>query len=350
MSGMKRVAEFRQQWRGDLSDYVTAIAWSSKGIFAASSAAGEILLGSPTEQTTLRSGDDRSIDCLAFSPDGQLLASGGQNGQVQIWRIGQAEPLTTLETRSWVDRLAWSPTSNQLAFSLGRYVQVWDAQAGEVVTTLNFAASSVLDLDWRSDGQFLALGGYQGTIVWRASDWDEDPIVLETPSASVAIAWSPDRTYLAQGNLDSTIALFEWGNPAPWLMQGFPGKVRKLAWSQVSTRSKAPLLASASGASVVLWERDADEQIGWNSDVLANHDRTVQAIAFQPKTLLLASAAEDGWLALWQQGRLIQSFNDAPDGFSTLAWHPQGQQLAAGGCNGELIVWQQAGQGFGQRK
>ncbi|NEQ22576.1 MAG: WD40 repeat domain-containing protein [Microcoleus sp. SIO2G3] len=347
---MKRTfAEFRQQWRGSLSDYVTAIAWSSKGVLAASSAAGEITLWSPTDQTALPAGEKQSIDCLAFSPDGQFLAAGGQEGQVKIWRVGQSEPLTTLETRSWVDRLAWSPTANQLAFSRGRDAQVWDAQAGEVVTTLNFAASSVLDLDWRSDGKFLALGGYQGAIVWNAQDWDADSTALETPSASVAIAWSPDRTYLAQGNLDRTIALFEWGNPAPWLMQGFPGKVRRLAWSQISTRSKAPLLASTSGTAVVIWEHDADERIGWSSDTLANHTQTVQAIAFQPKTLLLASAAEDGWLALWQQGRLMQSFNDALDGFSCLAWHPQGQQLAAGGCSGELIIWQQAGQGFGRR-
>ncbi|MBD2090189.1 WD40 repeat domain-containing protein [Microcoleus sp. FACHB-1515] len=345
---MKRYSEFRQQWRGSLSDYVTAIAWSVQGHLAASSAAGEIVVWSPSGLITLPSAG-QSIDCLAFSPDGQFLAVGGQDGQVKIWRLGESQPIATLKNRSWVDRLAWSPTENQLAFSLGRYAQVWDAEANAVAATLSFEASSVLDLDGRSDGKFLALCGYQGGQVWNAHDWDEEPTAIATASATIAIAWSPDCTYIAQGNLDNTIALNEWGNPAPWLMQGFPGKVRRLAWSQISTRSKAPLLASASGAAVVLWERDADERIGWNSDTLANHDRTVQAIAFQPKTLLLASAAEDGWLALWQQGRLMQSFNDAPDGFSGLAWHPHGQQLAAGGCSGELIIWQQTGQGFGRQ-
>jgi hypothetical protein len=60
-----------------------------------------------------------------------------------------------------------------------------------------------------------------------------------------------------------------------------------------------PMLASCSGAAVVVWERDRDERIGWASRILGNHQGVVQAIAFQPGSLLLASAAEDSWVALW---------------------------------------------------
>ena len=35
---------FRSHWRGSLSEYVTAVAWSSDGLLAASSAAGEVVL------------------------------------------------------------------------------------------------------------------------------------------------------------------------------------------------------------------------------------------------------------------------------------------------------------------
>lgn len=85
--------------------------------------------------------------------------------------------------------------------------------------------------------------------------------------------------------------------------------------------------------------------------VLGNHQGMVRAIAFQPGSLLLASASEDGWLA-WHQGtRLIQSLSSASDGFSCLTWHPQGHQLAAGGINGKVLIWSQArrGQGFSRR-
>lgn len=353
----KTQLQFEHTWGGELSDYITAIAWSPDGRYlAASSAAGEVsLFAAPTFQATSLQGETgQSVDYLAFSHDGQFLAIGGQDGQVKVWSLLSAlpEPIAQLENKSvWVDRLCWSPTTHELAFSLGKYVQVWDVDTQEVVTTLNFGASTVLDLDWRRDGKYLALAGYQGARVWNTADWDADEEALEIPSATVAIAWSPDNQFIAQGNLDNSLTVIEWGNPSPWLMRGFPGKVRQLAWSQVPTKIGVPMLASCSGGTVVVWERDRDERVGWANRVLGNHEATVQAIAFQPGSLLLASAAEDGWVALWHRGnRLIQGLTGASDGFSCLTWHPQGHQLAAGGRNGELLVWSQTmrGQGFGR--
>jgi WD40 repeat protein len=362
-SGLKQHSEFVPHWQGMLSDYVTAIAWSPNGnALAASSAAGEVVvyLGAGTVQEMLyQSVDGGSVDCLAFSHDGQFLAAGGQTGQTNIWRM-QANPpelIATVDTTvnnapAWVDRMAWSPTQNLLAFSLGKSVQVWDATLGAVTTTLDFATSSVLDLTWHPDGQRLSVGGYQGVKIWTAADWNESPYLLTIPSASVAIAWSPDGKYIASGNLDRTITVLEWDNPHPWVMRGFPGKIRQLAWSDVPPKADASLLASASVEGIVVWEKQEDESLGWAGRVLTGHEGMVQSIHFQPDALLLASAAADGWICLWHKAKqLAQVLEGAPDGFSGLAWHPKGQQLAAGGQNGELLIWSKIlrGQGFGQR-
>lgn len=183
----------------------------------------------------------------------------------------------------------------------------------------------------------------------------------------MAIAWSPDGKYIASGNLDRTITVLEWENPLskavspatatekpllPWVMRGFPGKIRQLAWSDVLTKVGASLLASASAEGIVVWEKQEDESSGWEGRVLAGHEETVQSIQFQPNSFLLASAAADGWICLWQQAkRQTQVLNGAPSGFSCLSWHPQGQQMAAGGQNGEVFIWSKVlrGQGFGQR-
>lgn len=334
-------------WQGELADYITAIAWSPDGqSLAFCSAAGEVGLYTVTAQTVqyLQSATGRSVDCLAISPDGQFLAVGGQDGAVKIWHMhaAQADPIITLENGSaWVDRLQWHPTMNQLAFGLGRYVQIWDAESDDIVTTLNFASSSVLGMDWHPSGQWIALCGHRGAQVWNATDWDDDPQVLEIPSASVAIAWSTDGLYLADGNLDSTLTVVEWSRPQhPWVMQGFPGKVRQLAWSQQLTQTGAPLLATSSSESIVIWERSIDESVGWANQVLDAHEGIIQAIAFQPQSLLLASAAEDGCVCLWQESQeLVQVLEGSPHGLSCLAWHPRGSLLAAGGQAGEIRVW-----------
>ena len=352
--------QFDLHWRGTLADYVTEIAWSPDGqTLAVSDAAGEVMLWhSDKEFDTLQASNSTSLDCIAFSWDGQFLAVGGQDGRVKVWRWRENELIATLENApAWVDKLAWSPSTNQLAFSLGRYVQVWDADTSNIEVTLNFDNSSVLGIDWCPNGQYLAIAGYQGVKIWHTQDWNEDPDLIAIPSASVAIAWSTDGKYLAAGNMDRTITVVEMlnltslQNSYPWVMRGFPGKIRHLAWSDAQTQLDAPLLASSSIEGIVVWER-ADDNLGWDSRLLHKHTGVVQAIAFQPGSCLLASAAEDGWLCLWHKGKhLAQILDHAKSGLSCLAWHPQGRQIAAGSQEGELLIWSKAtrGEGFGRR-
>ncbi|MEM1427337.1 MAG: WD40 repeat domain-containing protein, partial [Cyanobacteria bacterium P01_H01_bin.130] len=242
----------------------------------------------------------------------------------------------------------------------GRHVGVWNAadqnaadqNAADqsVVTTLNFDASSVLDLAWHPRGDRLSVSGNQVIKTWQRQGWDDDPIVLETGIASDAIAWSLDGHYFAAGNNDRSVMMWKGGDPHPWHMQGFPGKVRQLAWSMAATSLGSPMLASMSGQTVTVSTQSADPSTGWKTKPLDTHQRTVSAIAFQPNTLLLASAAEDGRLCLWHGGiHLAQTLEHQSTEFSCLAWSPSGKAIAAGGSQGELLLWAEIapGKGFG---
>jgi WD40 repeat protein len=356
--GEKSKILYQQQWQGNLSEYITQVAWSPNGLLAASSAAGEVVLWQYDSLITLLPAGLASIDCLAFSADGKFLAAGGQDGKVRVWQITSSfskekldlEEVFTLDNESkWVDKLSWSPICNQLAFSLGRYVQIWDADTQTVVTTLPFTNSSVLDLAWRPDGKNIAIAGDGGVKVWDTNNWDDDPYLIDMPSASIVTAWSEDSKYIASGNLDNTVTVLEYGSHLPWIMRGFPGKISNLTWSQ-SLANHAPLLAASSMEGIVVWKKETDDEDGWNADVLTLHNDKVQALKFHPHSLLLASAADDGWLGLWTKAKQVgQILEGAPHGFSSLAWSKDGQQLAAGGRDGELIIWSESkrGRGFG---
>ena len=345
MLRIKKQNLFKQLWATCLSDYVTAVAWSPDGTqLAASSDAGEVMLYTSTtgESTCLQSSQGESVDALAISADGQFLAAGGQAGTVWIWQIDGDSPtlLTTLEhAHTWIDRLQWHPSSPELAFSFGRYVRVWHAVEQTVVTTLNFEDSSVLDLAWHPQGTELSLGGNHLIKTWQLQDWDKDPEVRHVGGASLSIAWSPDGTYLASGNNNRSVLMWEKGNSYPWRLQGLPGKVRQLAWSKPTVKG-APLLALMSGEIIVIWTKTANPSKDGTMKVLDAHEGIVQTISFRPNTFLLASAAEDGCLYLWQKsGRIAQTLEGASSGFSCLAWSEQGTMLAAGSSGGELFVW-----------
>ena len=218
-----------------------------------------------------------------------------------------------------------------------------------MVATLPFDNSSVLDLAWRPNGQSIAVSGNGGVKVWSTIDWNDYPCHIDMPSASIVTAWSGDSKYIASGNFGNTLSVLEYGNPHPWMMHGFPGKISNLTWSQRGS-SDVPLLAASSMEGIAVWQKEADDEDGWNARVLDLHESKIQALEFHPQSLLLASAADDGGLCLWTKAKQVgQVLEGANGGFSCLAWSKDGQKLAAGGQNGELFVWVESkrGKGFG---
>ena len=339
--------QFKLINKQQLSEYITDIAWSPDGTrLAVITAAGELAVWQEGKIDLLVSKSDYSLDCLAFSADGRWLAVAGQKGEVRIWQLhkNKFESIATLNCeKAWIDSLCWNPRQNLLAFAVNRQIQIWDANTQKAIASVDFKNSSIFNLAWHPNGELLAASGHGGVKVWQSNNWTQKPNLLEVPGASLDCAWSSDGTYLASGNLDRTISLLHWENPPPWLMQGFPGKVSRVTWSQSIEK---PLLAAACQEGISVWQY---KQNKWHSYIL-QHDLTVKAIAFAPDSSFLASAGDDGYIRLWQGKKTIQSLNKVNNGFSCLAWHPQGNYLAAGGQNGELIIWQQStsGKGFGQ--
>lgn len=347
---------FEAEWTGNLSDYITALVWSTNDYLAASSGAGEVLLwNGDAQKTTLilspEETKEQSIDCLSFSADGQFLVAAGQEGMVRIWQIiPQIQLINSLgKTGQWIDHLTWHPQENLFAFSMGRYVQVFDLMAKTSLVTLPFESSSVLGIAWHPLGRYLAIAGNGGIKIWKTYQWKQEPIFLETFAACTAIAWSNEGEYLAASCLDNTVLLWRFGEENPWQMTGFGGKIRRLAWSSIKS-GMAPLLAVACQERIIVWKKQKTDQEGWLSRALIFHEDIIRDIAFQPNSLLLASVDEDGQFLLWQKAKqLSQSLQGTSTGFSCLSWHPLGQKLAAGGENGELLVSTQSsrGKGFG---
>lgn len=330
---------FKLTFKQQLSEYITDLCWSPDGdCLAIATAGGELAIWQAEELTILIDQNNYSLNGLSFSADGQWLATAGQEGKVYLWRLDSYnfKLFTVLKyERAWIDSLAWHPVQNLLAFAINRQIKVWDCDDKKTIANLDFQNSSVFNLAWNPDGDLLAASGHGGVKVWQREDWQQKPYLLQVPGASLGCAWSSDGKYLASGNLDRTISLLHWQNPPPWLMQGFPGKVSQVTWSQYRDK---PFLAAACQEGISIWQQQKNK---WQSYILQHH-KTVKAIAFSPNSSLLTSTGDDGNISVWQGKKLIQTLKTTNHGFSSLAWHPQEKYLAAGGQNGTLLIYQKS--------
>jgi len=342
--------QFKLTDKQQLSEYITDLVWSSDGnLLAIVTAGGELAIWQSEKLTILINQNNYSLNCLGFSADGQWLAAAGQEGKVFLWRLNsdRFDLFTVLEyKRTWIDSLVWHPVENLLAFAVNRQVKIWDCDNLErlnqsAIADLNFRNSSVFNLAWHPMGDLLAASGHGGVKVWQRENWEQIPYLLQVPGAGLDCAWSSDGNYLASGNLDRTISLLHWQNPPPWLMQGFPGKISQVNWSNDPDK---PLLAAACQEGISIWQQQKNK---WHSYIL-QHQKTVKAIAFSPNSSLLVSTGEDSNISLWQGKKLVQTLNTEKKNFTSLAWHPQERYLAAGGQKGELFIYQNSlsGQGF----
>lgn len=112
---------------------------------------------------------DKSVYSVAFSPDGQTLASGGVNQPVQLWRLSNGELKSSLTGHSDdVYSVAFSPDGKRLASgSADRTIRIWDLFTGEPIHTLGHS-DAVYSVAFSPDGKTLVSSSKDSTVkIWR---------------------------------------------------------------------------------------------------------------------------------------------------------------------------------------
>ena len=167
-----------------------------------------VLLG--TTLLTYR-GHSSGVHTVAWSPDGKHIASGSDDGTVQVWDATSGANLLTLSNSSGVHTVAWSPDGKRLASgSWDKTVQVWDATSGRNVFTYRGHSDVVDTVAWSPDGKRLASGGWDKTVqVWDATS-GRNVFIYRGHSNSVdTVAWSSDGKRLASGSADGTVQVWK---------------------------------------------------------------------------------------------------------------------------------------------
>jgi len=115
---------------------------------------------------------DVNVNSLAFSPDGKVLAAGGNDGVIWLWNTETQSVANRLDFhRDPVLSVAFSPDGKRLASGSQDTVLLWDVGTGQRLSPpLRAHSAAVTSVAFDSDGQWLASSGSNGSvIVWNFS-------------------------------------------------------------------------------------------------------------------------------------------------------------------------------------
>jgi eukaryotic-like serine/threonine-protein kinase len=286
--------------------------------------------------------DKTEVNSLAFSPDGERLASAGGDGAVKVWNSKTGKVIQTIPNAhpDAVFSVAFHPEGKHLA-SVGfdQRVKVWDlATEKEVFNEPCYAVhnngTAYTVAFSPGDGRKLAAGSDGAMKVW---DWRSRQLLHTFPGhlkpRAISVAYCRDGKRLASGSGPGSVKLWDpeaGGEP----LRTFPESrgVAALAFSSDGGR-----LATASFSRCVeVW----DTTTGGLLHTLP-HSGLVLGVAFSPDGRRLASAGEDKVVHVWDPttGREVLGLRGHTSQCGCVAFSPDGWRLASASKDGTIRVW-----------
>jgi WD40 repeat protein len=321
-------------------------------------------------------GHSQWVYCVAFSPDGRWLATGGWDRTIKLRDAATGvERLTIFAHEGFVLGLAFSPDSRCLAScSEDRSVRLWDMPSGRQIGVFHGHTDFVQAVAFARDGRELASGGVEGTL----KVWDRRtslPVVIDGFTTKQKSLWyrrdgqrivfsmlSPDRGQEitkgwdpSSGELDPTLTGIEpaklYNDYLGYVIPDRPG-IPPASATSPDARYHARVLHSNANAfemgqrtkSYATSAVEVQDEPTGRTRTLIGHTADVFWIAFSPDGTRIATTGGDRTIKLWDTaaGREVFTLRGHTAAVGVLAFSLDGCRIISSGIDGTARVWDAA--------
>ena len=246
------------------------------------------------DSVTILGNHTKTVNAIAFSPDGKKLVSGSDDYTIKLWDIEKQRRIVTLRhttdfAQSQIKEVSFSPNGQMFA-TAGYHVKLWDVHTYRELMTFRHD-EWVIALAFSMDGRFLAIGDVSGKVRIRnirnqleVANFQADADLIS------ALQFSPDNQILASAGYNSGVKLWRLSN---WEHIGtLPTKATV---TDLNFSTDGTTLATTDYEAVNLWNITD----GVNIATFLGHSGWVNSASFSPDNSSLISGGDDGTLRLW---------------------------------------------------
>ncbi|KAH9888061.1 hypothetical protein C8Q73DRAFT_794488 [Cubamyces lactineus] len=301
----------------------------------------------------------RRVQAVAYSPNGQRIVSCSEDATIKLWDARTGARLHVLEGHTArVCCVVFSPSGKELLSSSDDLtVKLWDATTGKCLGSWTRHTHDVRSVAWSPDGNYAASGSYdRKVILWPVASPEAATIFTEHTAEVDGVTFAPETSCLQATTKPAGCGMWRASNAS------VPSSIQlaSLRFSPDGTH----IVTGECANSVRIWQCNLRQQQSKESKRLfgyqakdrgiwepstgtyrstgGHHASTVRVVSFSPDGSLIATAAWDGTVRLWDAATGTRSKLLAGHEYliTSVAWARSGRFLVStGDRDHHVVVW-----------